>query len=332
MKDPPFLVRHRAPITGIVLGALDGLIMRVAFESSHDGLLQIMSASFLFIVPFAVGAIAVFFAMTDNRSLSVWKQAGISTFSMLFFLLGMFALVLEGFVCIALLAPVFFFAAIFGGLVMGVIVRYSRQSGTALCTIALLPLLFGAIETRESIDPSQQTVSTSIIINASPEAVFSQLTTVRDIRPDELGTAFVHLIGLPKPVQASMTGRGVGAVRTSRWQKGVSFQEDITEWDPPKRLHYVFDIPAHSIPKEALDRHVELGGEYFTVLDGGYDLESLADGTTRLELSTRFLNKSHLTIYGNLWANLVLNDFHHSIFVLMKRRSEIAQSSFLPRE
>jgi hypothetical protein len=326
MTIPPSIIRYRAPATGIVLGGLDGLFLRIAFESHNNDVLEIMSASFLVLAPFAVGAIAVYFAMSDNRSLTFSKQASVAAFAMLFFLGSMFALFLEGSVCIALLAPVFLGAAILGGLLMGLIIKYVKRARGALCTIALLPLVVGPIEAHQPINPSQQTVTGSIIINASPETVFSQLTAVHDIRPDELGTAFVHLIGVPKPLEASMNGTGIGAVRTSRWEKGVSFKENVTEWDPPRRLHYVFDIPPHSIPRDALDRHVELGGKYFTVLDGGYDLERLADGTTKLNLSTTFLNKSHLTAYGNLGASLVLNDFHHSILVLMKHRAEAAQS------
>jgi hypothetical protein len=323
MKVPNFLVRYRAQATGVVLGALYGLLLRVGFEAGHiNDLLEIMSVAFLFIAPFAVGAIAVFFANSDTQPLSVLMQMYVGLTSMLFFLIGMLALFLEGVICIALLTPVFFSAAILGGLLMGLITKYARRPRSALCTIALLPLIVGPMEAHQLIDPSQHTVTTSIVIHASPESVFSQLTTVHDIRPGELGTSFVHLIGLPKPIEASMEGQGIGAVRTSRWEKGVSFKEIVSEWEPPKRLHYVFDIPPHSIPKEALDRHVELGGQYFTVLDGGYDLERLPDGTTKLELSTTYLNKSHLTAYGNLWANLVLNDFHHSILVLIKHRSE----------
>src|ERR1700736_2468795 len=109
------LVRYRAPATGIALGALYGLLLRVGFEAGHlNDFLEIMSVSFLFIAPFAVGAIAVFFAMSDNQPLPIRKQVGVAAFTMLFFLVSMFALFLEGLVCIALLAPVFFLGAILG--------------------------------------------------------------------------------------------------------------------------------------------------------------------------------------------------------------------------
>jgi hypothetical protein len=39
-------------------------------------------------------------------------------------------------------------------------------------------------------------------------------------------------------------------------------------------------------------------------------------------LATRFVNKSRLKAYGDLWGHLVLNDFHRAIMGWMKSRSE----------
>jgi hypothetical protein len=39
-------------------------------------------------------------------------------------------------------------------------------------------------------------------------------------------------------------------------------------------------------------------------------------------LTTRFVNKSRLKAYGNLWGRFVLKDFHRAILGLMKSRSE----------
>ncbi|BBB68077.1 hypothetical protein UNDYM_3824 [Undibacterium sp. YM2] len=64
-----------------------------------------------------------------------------------------------------------------------------------------------------------------------------------------------------------------------------------------------------------------MGGEYVDVIDGGYDLKA-KDGGTELCLSTRFINKSQLKTYGDLWGKMVLNDFHQSILGLMKNRAE----------
>lgn len=307
---------------GIAAGVIYGLLLRVSFEYRHlHDFLQIISSSFLIGAPFGVGALAVFFA-SKKENLTLGQQTATATITMLFFLIAMFALVLEGLICIVLVVPVFFIASIIGGLSAGLAVKYLRKPKPTIYAFALLPLLLGPIEA--SLPPASEAnlVSTSIIINASPVQVFDQLATVTDIQANELGFSFLHLIGLPRPLQAAMDGEGAGSVRTSYWEKGVSFKEEITLWERPVKLHYNFNIPPHSIPREALDRHVELGGEYFTVLNGGYDLQPTADGKTKLTLTTRYLNKSQLQVYGNTWGNIVLNDFHHSILGLMKNRAE----------
>ncbi|MEO7493798.1 MAG: hypothetical protein ABIT83_16870 [Massilia sp.] len=125
-------------------------------------------------------------------------------------------------------------------------------------------------------------------------------------------------------MSAAMDGAGVGSVRTSTWQKGVRFKEVITAWERPYAMHYRFEIPPGSIPREALDEHVEMGGDYFTVLDGGYDIAPDPAGGVVLKLSTRFQNKSRLKLYGDLWGHFVLADFHKSILGLMKTRAEHA--------
>lgn len=307
----------------LLTGVIYGLLLRVGFENkSLHAWLQIVSTAFLVVAPFSVGAISVLLA-AGKSPIHVGMQVMVSCSAMAMFLLAMFMCALEGLICIVLVVPVFFLAAIIGGFIGGAIHNHFRVSNTNIYSFALLPLLLGPIEARLPPVQSEQQVSTVIQIQASPEEVFEQLASVQDIKPGELGFSLVHLIGLPRPLAADMSGTGVGAVRTSRWEKNVRFEEIITTWQKPYAMHYRFHIPTGGIPRDALDRHVEMGGEYFDVLDGGYDLQA-KDGGTELRLSTRFINKSQLKTYGDLWGRMVLNDFHHSILGLMKNRAELA--------
>lgn len=318
-KSPPH--SNTRVIAALLAGMAYGLLLRIGFEAEALGsFFQIVSTAFLLVTPFSVGAIAVLVA-AGKQPITIRRQLAVSTITMLLFLVAMFLTLLEGLICIVLVAPVFLVAAILGGLLAGWLNNHFRASKTTLSSMAILPLLVAPLEANLPPMASMQTVSNTIFIQASPEQVFDQLASVRDISADELGFSFVHLIGLPKPIEASMNGAGVGAIRTSRWEKDVQFQEVITTWQRPAALHYQFYIPPGSIPRAALDRHVELGGEYFTVLDGGYDLTA-RDGGTELRLTTRFLNKSQLKVYGDIWGQLVLADFHDSILGLMKHRAE----------
>ncbi|RZT11190.1 hypothetical protein SAMN05216319_0331 [Duganella sp. CF402] len=306
-------------VAGVLVGAVYGLAIRLGFASKDvHPFISTISSAFLFVCPFSVGAIAVLWGAERNVRVSVGRQVGLATSAMGLFLLAMFVTFLEGLICIVLVVPVFMCASISGGLIGGLIHNNDRVDRSTLPALALLPLLFGPIESLLPEQRSTQTVQNTIHIDAAPEVVFDNLAEVRNIRPNELGFSFVHLIGLPKPVEAQMNGN----VRTSRWEKNVWFQEVITESDKPHALRYRFVVPKGAIPREALDEHVEINGEYFELIDGGYTLERSKDGGTDLSLTTSFINKSRLQAYGNVWGKLVLKDFHRSILGLMKSRSE----------
>lgn len=311
-------------IAGIAAGAAYGLAIR--FGLANPELHQYISAistAFLFACPFSVGAIAVLWGGERGARISVRQQIVLATSAMWLFLLAMFVTLLEGVICIVLVGPVFMLAAICGGMAGGALHNHGKQPPFTLPALALLPFLIGPLENLAPPQRSEQSVTTTLHVAAAPEVVFDQLTNVRDIQPDELGFAFVHLIGLPRPLEARMDGNGMpGSVRTSRWEKQVWFQELITESSKPHALRYRFVVPKGAIPRAALDEHVEINGDYFELVDGGYTLTPSADGGTDLSLTTRFVNKSRLKAYGNLWGRLVLNDFHHAILVLMKSRAE----------
>ncbi|XZG69485.1 hypothetical protein ACTSKR_12590 [Chitinibacteraceae bacterium HSL-7] len=321
--DTPRSAKPRI-LTSILIGATYGILLRVGFEFTviHP-YIKIISTAFLLACPVSVGAIAVLMEASKEK-ISVKRQLAVSFSSMALFLVAMFVTLLEGLICIVLVAPVFLIAALIGGLLAGYIHNTFRIRKGSLSAFALVPILMAPLEGALPPKQSEQLVTNSIHIAAPPEKVFATLTNVRDIQADELGFTFVHLIGLPKPIEAHMDSTGVGSVRTSRWEKQVWFQEVTTVWHPPYALHYRFHIPKGGIPREALDQHVEIGGEYFDLINGGYDLEPTADGGTRLSLHTRFVNKSSLELYGNIWGRMVLADFHHSILGLMKHRAERA--------
>lgn len=305
------------------MGAAYGLAFR--FGLAHPDIHPVIgtiSAAFLYVCPFSVGAIAVLWGAERGTQITIPRQTGLAVSAMALFLLAMFVTFLEGLICIVLVVPVFMAASIVGGLVGGVVHNYGRVNRSTLPALALLPLLVGPLESLLPPQHSEQTVTNTLHIAAPPETVFDKLANVRDIEPNELGFTFVHMIGLPKPIEAQMAGSGPGSVRTSRWEKHVWFQEVITESDKPRALLYRFVVPQGAIPREALDEHVEINGDYFELLDGGFTLQATPDGGTDLSLTTRFVNKSRLKVYGNLWGSLVLKDFHRSILVLMKSRAE----------
>jgi len=67
---------------------------------------------------------------------------------------------------------------------------------------------------------------------------------------------------------------------------------------------------------------VEIGGDYFTVVSGGYTIRSLSAERCEVMLKTTYANRSNLKLYGDLWGDFVFDDFHRSILRLIKHRAE----------
>jgi hypothetical protein len=310
----------------IASGVAYGLLLRTGYDwRTLGGILEIVSYAFLIGMPFGLGAITAGLAWRSGTR-DIGHLLASASVAMLLFVGAMAVLFIEGAICIVLVLPVFVAASCVGALLTGLALKFTQRGATTVGAFALLPILLAPLEQGTVATPGMGTVRTTIEVAAAPEVIWASITNVHDIKPDELGGSLMHTIGLPRPVEASMDGSGVGASRTSRWEKGVQFKETMTQWSPPHTMSYDFDIPKGSIPRDALDRHVELGGDYFTVVRGGYLIRPSASGGSTVELWTTFHNKSRLELYGNLWAHFALDDFHGSILGLVKHRSETAQT------
>lgn len=318
--------RNSATWIGVGLGIVYGLLMRFVFEYGPiESFIDIVSRAFLILTPFSVGAISVYIPWRRGP-VPFGKQVMLSSVTMVAFILSMFLFFIEGLVCIVLVLPIFVVMSIVGGVAMGAILHYTNYRRGAIRAVLLLPLLVAPLEHQLPSIPETRLVTTSITINAPAEQIWQQLGSVKDIKRSELPFALVHFMGVPYPLEAEMKGEGLGALRTSTWEKGVTFGERITAWNPPHQMVYEFEIAPDSIPKDALDRHVEMGGEYFTVLNGGYTLMPLENGSTEVTLHTVYQNRSSLKLYGAIWGDFILDDFHHVILSLISTRT-LATSS-----
>lgn len=309
---------------GIILGVLYGLSLRLLweFESLRD-VGGLVTVSFMFFVPFVIGFIRIHFECKVNPDLSVGQMITISWQPIFFFLLATVVTLLEGSICVAMALPAFMFFSSLGGVAAGYINRFlASKRNTTLMSVVMLPILIAPVEVNFFELTKTYTVENSITIYASPSMVWKQLGEVKLIQPDEFDITLTSLIGVPRPIKASMSADGVGAVRTSEWEKGVLFREVITSWEPNKKMTYSFDIDPEEIPDDALDKHVKLGGEYFSPLNGGYYLSEDNEGNTVLTLKTRLIDNTNFGVYSRIWGELIFSDFHKSLLSLMKSRAE----------
>ena len=312
---------------GIFLGVAYGILIRVLWELDElKNVGELVTISFMFLLPMVIGYIRVHFELKVIPELTKRKAIVIAWQPIFVFLLASVVTLLEGSICVAIALPAFMFFASIGGVIAIYLNRiFRKRKQQTLLSVAFLPILLAPVELNFLHLSKTYEVSNSIVIAAPASVVWSQLANVEPIKADEWSCSLTQLIGVPKPIAANMVvgdGDMVGAVRTSTWQKGVEFNEIITRWQPNKALLYRFDIDPNRIPDHALDKHVKLGGEYFSPLFGGYEIAEDGQGNTILHLKTTLMDNTNFGFYSRIWGELIFQDFHQSLLHLMKQRAE----------
>ncbi|WP_211368343.1 SRPBCC family protein [Pseudoxanthomonas gei] len=308
-------------------GAGYGLLMRLAFGLPFFGSAEISNTasqamlwSFLCLVPPLVGALTVHFS--GGRQRSVGYAIIAPWVSILMFVGGAAVLLIEGSICIAMALPLFLALASLGGLVMWLVSRFYRPSSSVLGSLLLLPLLAGSWERDQPLPQALQAADATIMIAASPEAVWKLINRAEDIRPAEMREGLAYRMGLPYPISARTTETEQGRVRKLSWEKGVRFDEPILDWQENRFIRWSYSFPAGAIPPDALDEHVVIGGKYFDLVDTSYRLTPVATGT-RLDIHVTYRVSTHFNWYADAWGRVLVADAAGTILRFYKRRAEV---------
>lgn len=311
----------------VAVGAGHGLMARLLFGSDATSrFLEVMTASFIFVVPFSLGFVTV--ALAERRGQLAWiPRLSMAIVSGILALAVSLALAWEGLICVFLWFPLYVGLSLFGGLLAGALADVRRRSGkggsgASLPCMALLPYLVGPIEAHFGTEQQIRTIENVIRIEATPEAIWKQIERVPRFEEHEHHHAFSHAIGFPRPLEATLSHEGVGGVRHATFEGNVLFVETVTHWEPPRRLTFSIHADADTIPPHTLDQHVTVGGPHFDVLEGEYELEPLADGAVLLHLRSRHRVSTHFNFYASLWTDFIMSDVQAYILEIVRRRSE----------
>lgn len=322
------------PAIGIITGAGYGLIARLVFgfpkasPSGHSAevVFGIMTVSFLFLVPVAVGVVAVV-ALPNPLRRAPWTWLVLPFAACIALLLGVAATLLEGAICIVMAAPIFVGFSVVGGVVAGLVLKYSEKQAKALAALALFPFLSSPLELRTPPSRMEREVVTERLVAASPEALWQEVVRVPEIRDDELRSSFFTAIGIPRPLAASLDREGVGALRTASFRGGITFREQIAVWQRNERLGFTIAVVPESILPGLLDEHVRVGSEHFDVTWGEFRLVPVSAGRTRLVLLSRHRLSTRFNVYAGLWTDAVMRDLQERICEVIARRAAAAAGS-----
>lgn len=279
-----------------------------------------MTVGFLFIVPVTVGYLTV--RPVTGASLGFRVFAPWMTCALV--ILGSVVVGLEGAICVIFASPAMLFFASLGGVVAGA----ARRSHAEVPVALLLPWVVMGLE-RGSPGPIEHVVTTTQIeIAAPPAVVWPLVVSVDSIRDSERRPAFFTAIGFPHPIAATLDHPGVGGVRTASFDRGVVFREAVVEWVPERRLRFTID--ARAVPPTALDPHVTIGGPFFDVLTGTYELQPVSASHTILVLRSEHRVSTRFNPYAAWWADRVMESVQRNILVVLKERAELAAARSLP--
>ena len=199
--------------------------------------------------------------------------------------------------------------------------RSDNSSLKIILLFASVPSLL-AFETMLPHDEDLRAVTTTIEINASPEEVWKNVIAFPPLKPP---TEFFFNTGIAYPVNATIDGRGAGAIRKCNFSTG-SFIEPITDWKEAQLLRFsvVFQPP----PLEEISFYridpKHLHGTWIS-RKGQFKLTRLANGHTRLEGTTWYSCNIEPAFYWTAWSDYIVHLIHKRVLQHIKTQSELTK-------
>jgi hypothetical protein len=284
-------------------------------------LFKVMSISFLFCLPFIVGALAVFFSNAEKVRKFSYRVFVPWIPIFLFFILTL-SFALEGWACWIMVLPLFLIAASVGGLIGGYFKMQKKDNNVYFSFLVLLPFLIAPVESMVGAVPGTYEAYTCIDIQASADKIWDNVTRVKEIPRQQDKGWLTRFLEFPRPVKAELNYLGVGAYRKAIFTNGLVFHETVTEYTHKKKMVFSITAKPHEIPSTTMDQHVVIGGDYFDVLNGTYELEQLNDHTYRLHLYSHFKLHTTFNFYASWWAKWIMKDIQNNILQIEKLRAE----------
>ena len=272
--------------------------------------------------PFCQGLMAVlFYGYHQKRGYGKCLLVAITT--QLLVGAALFALVMEGLICLIMAAPLGLVLAGLGGSI-GYVMQSRRWSQMeAPATVALLLLLTPGLLAAEYVIGPERPLFKAVTVmemDAPPEVVWENVIGFAEI-PDPEGWLFQ--LGVSYPIRAEIQGEGVGAVRYCVFSTGA-FVEPIEVWDAPWRLK--FSVTKNPPPmaewnplKEIHPPHLE---GYLVSKGGQFLLTPLAGGRTRVEATTWYHHSMWPAAYWRIWSDGIIHRIHTRVLKHIKSNAE----------
>lgn len=309
---------------GIIFGILYGLTARALFAMETDfdiiPTYGLMTLSFMFVVPFIIGLITAYY---NEEVLKASRILGLAMplFSILGVILISVLFEWEGIICALMAIPIFAIMALIGGFI-GIKLFYRKPSKLNVSFLLFIPFLIAPMEGYFGLNEKIFAEETTINISASKEKIWEHITRVKEITEEENRKSLFQILGFPQPIEAILDTVAVGGIRIAKFDRGLFFTETVTEMTPFEMFAFSIEADPNAIPPEALDEHVLVGGSYFDVLNGKYELKEVSKDKYELKLSSEFRLSTNFNFYSGFWSSLIMRDIQNNILKIVKARCE----------
>ncbi|SES83410.1 SRPBCC family protein [Hymenobacter actinosclerus] len=309
-------------------GLFMALLGRFVFASNYfndaGGLLMLC---FLLLIPAALGAVTAHF--TPRTASKWWRLVFAPFLTVLLFLVTALLFHLEGMICVLMIFPLFMLTAGLGACIYyGLTTDRDEQTKTyVVAAFALLPFVLAPVESQFTAPDEYRRVENTVVIEAPAAVVWRHIVRVPPITAQDLGPSLVDRLGFPRPIEATLSHEGVGGVRRATFERGVEFLETVDVWEPQRRISFSIVPNTATIPPTTFDEHVTVGGRFFDVLRGTYELEPAGPGRTRLILYSRQRLSTRINPYAGLWTGYIMSEIQRRILEVIRRRCETDAAS-----
>jgi len=271
------------------------------------------------IIPLFIGFLPPFL-VGRKQTISLSKSYEIGFLTLLFACLTLIVCAFEGLVCITMALPIFIPLTWLGAYIgfklnQG---KFNNPTNTVILIISLSITSLSFDYANE--DTNLIAVKTSVIINSPIHQVWKNVVTFNKI---EAPTDWIFKTGISYPINATIKGKGVGALRYCNFTTG-SFVEPITIWNEPNLLQ--FSVESQPIPMNEFNPFWEIHPPhldgYFNSKKGQFKLSKINENQTKLEGTTWYEINIKPEIYWSLWSDLIIHRIHNRVLIHIKQKTE----------
>ncbi len=287
MLDSPTPPARNSVLKGIIFPNAAALILMLVIrlvsgaegEAARNASSAAIFGSF-FIVPFLVGVFSAYY--WQHTQMKTGAYLGLSVLNSIITIALSAIFLREGVFCLLIVSPLIMILNIAGALIGKYIFKRRNKNVNISLAGLLLVLVVGDLA---SDHDHQRMISDVMVVNAPIEKVWPLVVEYEPITMEE--DYWFFKIGMPSPVQSTVTGHEAGAGRKCIFSNGYVFDEKMIVYKPNEEL--TFDIVSQPRDPEIMG-HID-------ILRGQFILKDNGDGTT--------------TVIGNITRNVHLRVMKH---------------------